>query len=109
MPKGCFPSLQYIVTVPDDMNSENEKLPLIVFLHGTAAHGGAQKLAIRVFHGDADTVVPLSYSQQMVEAVQKAGGNILLTVYLGVDHSSRIPAYQTSDVIEWLVSHKRGE
>ena len=212
-PTGCFPSLSYIVTVPDDMDAANEKLPLIVFLHGAAARGedldlleevvgmpllfgetstfngvraitlspqcpsgavwnhlvfpvkelidhileeypidrdrvsitgfsmggfgtwdvictypklfsaaapicggglswraGALKtLPIRVFHGDADTVVPLSYSEQMVDAVKKIGGNISLTVYPGVDHSSWIPAYRTSDVIEWLVLQKRGE
>lgn len=208
-PTGCFPSLSYIVTVPDDI--KDEKLPLIVFLHGAAARGedldlleevvgmpllfgeastfngvraitlspqcpsGAvwnhlvfpvkelidcileeypidrdrvsitgfsmggfgvwdmictypemfsaaapicggglswrvgvlNKLPIRAFHGGADTVVPPVYSETMVETVKMIGGNATLTVYPGVDHGSWKPAYQTSDVIEWLLQQRR--
>lgn len=69
--------------------------------------GVLNKLPIRAFHGGADTVVPPVYSETMVETVQMIGGNATLTVYPGVDHGSWKPAYQTSDVIEWLLQQRR--
>ncbi len=69
--------------------------------------GVLNKLPIRAFHGGADTVVPPVYSETMVETVKMIGGNATLTVYPGVDHGSWKPAYQTSDVIEWLLQQRR--
>lgn len=64
-------------------------------------------MPIRVFHGGADSVVPLVYSQLMTEAVNKAGGHAELTVFPGVDHDSWVPTYRDTDVLEWLVAQCR--
>ena len=69
--------------------------------------GALKNLPLRVFHGGADSVVPLVYSQLMTDAVNKAGGNAELTVFPGVDHDSWIPAYRDTDVIDWLVTQQR--
>ena len=66
-----------------------------------------KNLPIRAFHGDQDTVVPLEYSLLMVRAVNARGGNAQLTVYPGVAHDSWTPAYEQSDLIEWLIAQKR--
>lgn len=66
-----------------------------------------KQLPLRVFHGGVDSVVPLTYSELMVNAVNKAGGHAELTVFPGVDHDSWIPAYRDTDVIEWLAAQRR--
>ena|GEM_PF-481867 len=59
---------------------------------------------IRTFHGTADDVVLYSCSVDMVEAVNKAGGNAALTTYEGVGHDSWVQAYEQTDLIEWLMN-----
>jgi len=60
---------------------------------------------IRAFHGLDDTVVPFSYSQQMVNAARAYGADVTLTAFDHVDHDSWTPTYETTDIIEWLVRH----
>ena len=58
-----------------------------------------------VFHGDKDSTVPLKRSEQMVQAVKEAGGNVRLTVYPGVGHNSWSATYANPKAYEWLLSH----
>ena len=62
---------------------------------------------IWAFHGDADTVVPLSKSQEMVEAVNRSGGNAKLTIYPGVNHDSWTQTYNNDALYEWFLSHSK--
>ena len=64
-------------------------------------------MPIRAFHGDADTVVPLEKSREMVDAVNNAGGNATLTVYPGVGHNSWTQTYANNELYEWLLSHSK--
>ncbi|MEN8694456.1 MAG: alpha/beta hydrolase-fold protein [Akkermansiaceae bacterium] len=65
-------------------------------------------LPIWNWHGDADNVVPLSKSLEMIEAVKKAGGTkIKSTVLKGVDHNSWSPAYHDAKLWEWLKNQKK--
>ena len=64
---------------------------------------------IWAFHGDKDTTVPLQRSQDMVDAVNKAGGKAKLTVYPGVGHNSWSETYDNPEVYKWLLSHQREE
>lgn len=59
------------------------------------------------FHGEDDNVVPLSCSLNMVDAVNKEGGNAKLTIFHGVGHGSWEEAYETSNVVEWLIEKKK--
>ena len=65
------------------------------------------KTPIRAFHGDKDDVVPLIYSQLMVDAVNSRGGNATLKIFEGCDHGSWEPAYEQTDVLAWLAAAKR--
>ena len=65
------------------------------------------KIPIRIYHGTADTVVPPVCSQEMHDAITKAGGCSELTMYEGVGHDSWTAAYEKSDLIPWLVSKTR--
>ena len=60
-----------------------------------------------VFHGDSDNVVPLSRSQEMVDALKEAGGNAKFTVYPGVGHDSWTVTYANDELYEWFLSHSK--
>lgn len=65
-------------------------------------------LPIWVFHGDADRVVPVTASQEMVDAVKAAGGeNIKFTIYEGVGHDSWTETYANEELYTWFLKHKR--
>ena len=66
-------------------------------------------MPIWAFHGDVDSVVPISYSETMVEAIKKSGGNVKFTVFPGVNHNSWDSAYQTTDVVKWLTEQRKGK
>lgn len=65
------------------------------------------KTPVRAFHGDLDDVVPPFNSYDMVDKLNKSGGNATLTVFNGVGHNSWEPAYESTDVIDWLISQRR--
>lgn len=64
-------------------------------------------LPIRAFHGKDDPTVPYCLSVDMVNAVNEKGGSATLTTYDGCGHNSWTPAYETTDVIEWLCNAVR--
>jgi predicted peptidase len=77
--------------------------------------GGGEAMAARaltkvpawVFHGAKDPVVPLARSEAMVEALQRAKGNVKFTVYPDALHDSWTATYDNPEVWEWLFSQKR--
>jgi predicted peptidase len=60
-----------------------------------------------VFHGAADTVVPVSESRKMVDALKAAGGKVRYSEYEGVGHNSWDKAYGEAEFFPWLLSNKR--
>jgi predicted peptidase len=61
-----------------------------------------------IFHGDADEVVPVEASRNMVKALRDAGGNPKYTEYPGVNHYSWDLAYRNPELVAWLFAQKRG-
>jgi predicted peptidase len=59
------------------------------------------------FHGEADYVVPLRRSQEMVEAIQAAGGNAKLTSYPDVGHDSFTQTYANPELYAWFLRNVR--
>jgi predicted peptidase len=55
------------------------------------------------FHGAADTVVPVTRSREMIQALQAEGGAPRYTEYPGVGHDSWTNAYGTAELYEWLL------
>ena len=64
-------------------------------------------LPIWAFHGEADTVVPVEKSKEMVDAVNSNGGNAKLTIYPGVGHNSWSQTYDNDELYEWFLSHSK--
>ena len=65
------------------------------------------KLPTWVFHGAKDTVVPLTLSQDMVDAIKKHGGEPKLTIYPEAGHDSWTETYNNPEFYEWLLAQKR--
>jgi len=58
---------------------------------------------IWVFHGAADSVVPVSRSQNIVGAIQEQGGKLIrYTEYPYVGHNSWSPTFATNELWDWL-------
>lgn len=60
-----------------------------------------------VFHGAKDDVVPLERSNEMVDALKKAGGTVEFTVYPEAGHDSWTETYDNSKLYDWILSHTR--
>ena len=59
---------------------------------------------IWAFHGDADNVVAISTSMDMVNGARKNGADVKFTIFNNVMHNSWDPAYLETKVIDWLIS-----
>jgi len=59
------------------------------------------------FHGDADAVIPVQRSREMVAAVRAAGGKVRYTELPGVGHNAWDAAYGDPQVISWMLAQCR--
>jgi predicted peptidase len=92
-------------------SSRPERFAAIVPICGGGQPRMARQLRdvpIWVFHGAKDNVVPLAQSEQMVEAVKAAGGDVQFTVYPDAQHDSWTATYDNPKLYEWLLSHRKG-
>jgi predicted peptidase len=64
------------------------------------------KTPIWIFHGGADTTVPVTESQKMRDAIKAAGGDPKYTEYPGVGHNSWDRAYGEADLWTWLFEQR---
>jgi predicted peptidase len=64
-------------------------------------------LPIRLFHGSADPLAPVSDSRRITAALQRVGADVKYTEYEGVPHNSWDRAYAESDLIPWLLAQRR--
>jgi predicted peptidase len=66
-----------------------------------------KNLPVWAFHGARDTIVPLSESEEMVEAVRACGGNVKFTVYPEAGHDSWTQTYNHPELFDWFLQHRR--
>jgi predicted peptidase len=66
-----------------------------------------KNVPVWAFHGAKDGVVPLRESQEMVDALKRAGGNVQLTVYPEANHDSWTETYNNPKLYEWLLSQRK--
>jgi len=92
-------------------NENTDRFAAFMPICGGGDPAWADSLAKRpmwVHHGDADPVVPLERSQQMVDAIREAGGDVKFTIYPGVGHNSWDNAYSRKEgAVEWLLAQER--
>jgi len=66
-----------------------------------------KKVAVWVFHGAKDKVVAVDQSRRMVEALEKASGNVKYTEDPEGNHGIGGGIYANQEVHEWLFAQKR--
>lgn len=67
------------------------------------------RVPVWAFHGEADDVVPVSGSREIVAALREAGGGPRYTEYAGVGHHSWLPAFAEPDFWNWIFAQRRKE
>jgi predicted peptidase len=61
-----------------------------------------------IFHGADDTVVPVSESRQMVEALKAAGGDVKYSEYKSVGHNVWMKVLGERELMPWLLAQRLG-
>jgi predicted peptidase len=62
-------------------------------------------IPVWVFHGAKDNAVPHERSVEMVEALQKAGGEVKFTLYPDANHDSWTETYDNPELYEWFLDN----
>ena len=66
-----------------------------------------KSLPLWVFHGAKDTAVKIEKSQEMVDAIKKAGGDPKFTIYPEAGHDSWTESYNNPALYEWLLKQAK--
>ena len=61
----------------------------------------------RIYHGDADTVVPVEASRAAYRALKEAGIKVEYFEFPGCAHGSWNPAFNQPDFMKWLFKQKK--
>lgn len=67
-----------------------------------------KNIPVWAFHGEEDTTVPYTESEQMVKALQKCGGNVKFTSYPDTGHDAWTETYKNEELYKWFLKQKRG-
>jgi predicted peptidase len=63
---------------------------------------------IWAFHCANDSGAPISYVQNTVNALKRAGGNVELTILPSNDHDAWTSAFRDYHALDWLMTQRRG-
>ncbi len=69
--------------------------------------GKFARLPIWCFHGEADPVVKVLRSREMIDALKTIGSPVKYTEYPGVNHDSWTATYANPDFYQWLFSQQK--
>ena len=65
-------------------------------------------LPIRAVHGDSDEIIPMEPHVELIEKIQKLGGDAKIEIVTGGDHGSVIgPTYREERWIDWMLEQNR--
>ena len=67
----------------------------------------SSETAFRIFHGDADSVVPVEFSREAYLKLKAGGADVEYIEFPGVDHGSWEPAFNRTDFMSWLFNQKK--
>lgn len=73
---------------------------------GMPWNAGVLTMPVWAFHGNADDLVSVNHSDEMVEQMKLHGGDVKYTRLDGVGHNAWDYAYN-EELLEWLLSHRR--
>jgi predicted peptidase len=93
---ACTYPKMFAAVAPICGGGEPEKAPLM------------KEIPTWVFHGAKDEIVPLQRSQDMVDALEAAGGNVRFTVYPEAGHvGAWVNAYGDPELWAWLLAQRK--
>ena len=61
----------------------------------------------RIFHGDADAVVPVAFSRDAYTTLKVKGADVEYIEFPGVNHDSWTPAFNRDDFMRWLFKQSK--
>ena len=70
-------------------------------------NGYESQTAFRIFHGDADVVVPVQLSRDAYTKLKEEHINVEYIEFPGVNHDSWTPAFNLPDFMEWLFNQTK--
>ena len=73
----------------------------------TSRLASAKDVKWRIYHGDADPVVPVEASRAAYRALKEAGIKVEYTEFPGCAHASWTPAFNQPDFMKWLFKQKK--
>ena len=73
----------------------------------TSSAENFKDVAVWVFHGADDPIVPVSGSQEMVAALKAAGSPVKYTEFPGVKHNSWQPCWKEKKLVPWLFAQRK--
>jgi predicted peptidase len=73
----------------------------------STAKNFAKQVAVWLFHGDKDDVVPARFSRNYYERLQKLGADVKYTEYPGVFHNCWVNVFAEKDLLSWIFSKVR--
>lgn len=63
--------------------------------------------SFRIYHGDADSVVPVSSSRNAYTTLKAKNADVKYIEFPGIDHNSWTPAFNMPDFMAWLFSQSK--
>lgn len=81
-------------------------VPICGGIHVQRLSNLQSKTAFRIFHGDADSVVPVTFSREAYLMLKATGANVEYIEFPGVNHGSWQPAFNRDDFMTWLFQQK---
>jgi predicted peptidase len=66
-----------------------------------------QRLPVWTFHGAKDIVIPIEYTEQMVERLKGCDGNVQFTIYPEAKHDSWTRTYADPQLYTWFLEHSK--
>lgn len=64
-------------------------------------------IPVWTFHGEDDTVVPITFTEELVDELDSLGADVRFTRYPGTGHDSWTQTYENPEFYDWLLSHRR--
>lgn len=62
----------------------------------------AGKVALWLFHGDKDKIVPPDFTKEFYKKLKRAGSIVRYSAYAGVEHNSWVNAFAEPELMKWL-------
>ena len=67
----------------------------------------AANVRFRIFHGDADNVVPVEGSREAYRALKNLGAEVEYIEFPGCNHGSWNPAFNYPGFMEWIFAQRK--